>query len=522
MPIRINNIKIPVNSDITIEEAVIKRAGISTIGNARIIKKSVDARRKDDLKFVYSVIIDPDCNQEKLAAKIGVDAVLVKKSKPEKLVFGSKKLSSRPVIAGFGPAGIFAAYTLAKNGYKPIVIERGGDIESRDAAVKRFWNGGALNPENNVQFGEGGAGTFSDGKLTTRINDARCESVLETFAAFGAPEEITYQAKPHIGTDKLKTVVAEMRKEIISLGGEIRFFSKLEDVRINDRLEAVKINGQWQQCEVLVLAIGHSARDTFEMLFKKGIKMEPKPFSVGFRVEHKQEMIDRAMYGDFAGHPKLAHADYALSYREGGRGVYSFCMCPGGSVVAAASEEGGVVTNGMSEYARDKENANSAIVVSVTPEDFGTGALDGVMFQREIEKRAFDMAGKNYKAPAQYLNEFLGVGKGGNTNPSYLPGVEFTDISKIYPAFINDMLKTGFAEFDKKIKGFASGGVLTGPETRTSSPVCIRRNEEFVSASADGIYPCGEGAGYAGGIMSAAVDGIKIAEKIISVYAPIG
>ena len=292
-------------------------------------------------------------------------------------------------------------------------------------------------------------------------------------------------------------------------------------MRINDSLEAVKINGQWQECEVLILAIGHSARDTFEMLFKKGIKMEPKPFSVGFRVEHKQEMIDRAMYGDFAGHPKLSHADYALSYREGERGVYSFCMCPGGSVVAAASEEGGVVTNGMSEYARDKENANSAIVVSVTPEDFGSGALDGVAFQREIEKRAFALGGKNYKAPCQYLNEFLGTGNGGNTAPSYLPGVEFTDISKIYPEFINDMLKAGFGEFDKKIKGFASGGVLTGPETRTSSPVCIRRNEEFVSETADGIYPCGEGAGYAGGIMSAAVDGIKIAEKIISVYAPI-
>ncbi|MBR2471664.1 MAG: hypothetical protein IKB55_03165, partial [Clostridia bacterium] len=287
MPIRINNIKIPVNSDVTIEDAVIKKTGISAIGNVRIIKKSVDARKKTELKFVYSVIIDPDCNQEKLAKKLGLDAVLVKKSEPEKLVFGSKKLVSRPVIAGFGPAGIFAAYVLAKNGYKPIVIERGGDVESRDAAVKNFWNGGVLNPENNVQFGEGGAGTFSDGKLTTRINDARCEAVLETFAAFGAPKEITYQAKPHIGTDKLKTVVAEMRKEIISLGGEIRFFSKLEDVRINETLEAVKINGQWQDCKVLVLAIGHSARDTFEMLFKKGIKMEPKPFSVGFRVEHK-------------------------------------------------------------------------------------------------------------------------------------------------------------------------------------------------------------------------------------------
>ncbi len=521
MPIRINNIKIPVNSDMGIEEGVIKKTGISSIGDIRIIKKSVDARKKSELKFVYSVIIDPDCNQEKLASKLGGDAVLLKKKEQEELVYGSKKLSSRPVIAGFGPAGIFAAYTLAKNGYKPIVIERGGDIEKRDAAVKRFWNGGSLDPENNVQFGEGGAGTFSDGKLTTRINDARCESVLETFAAFGAPEEITYQAKPHIGTDKLKTVVTAMRKEIISLGGEIRFFSKLEDVRINGSLEAVKINGSWQDCEVLVLAVGHSARDTFEMLFKKGIKMEPKPFSVGFRVEHKQEMIDKAMYGDFAGHPSLAHADYALSYREGERGVYSFCMCPGGSVVAAASEEGGVVTNGMSAYARDKENANSAIVVSVTPGDFGTGTLDGVKFQREIEKRAFEIGGKNYKAPAQYLNEFLGTGKDGNTAPSYLPGVEFTDISRIYPAFINSMLKTGFAEFDKKIKGFASDGVLTGPETRTSSPVCIRRNEDFVSASADGIYPCGEGAGYAGGIMSAAVDGIKIAEKIISVYAPI-
>ncbi len=522
MPIRINNIKIPVNSESTIEEAVIKKTGISDIGSVRIIKKSVDARKKAELKFVCSVIIDPDCNQEKLAAKLGGDAVLVKQSKSAPLVFGTKKMSSRPVVAGFGPAGIFAAYILAKNGYKPIVIERGGDVDSRAAAVKRFWNGGTLDPENNVQFGEGGAGTFSDGKLTTRINDARCEFVLETFASFGAPEEITYQAKPHIGTDKLKIVVAKMRKEIISLGGEIRFFSKLEDVRINESLEAVKINDQWQDCEVLVLAIGHSARDTFEMLFKKGIKMEPKPFSVGFRVEHKQEMIDKAMYGDFAGHPKLSHADYALSYREGERGVYSFCMCPGGSVVAAASEEGGVVTNGMSEYARDKENANSAIVVSVAPEDFGSGALDGVRFQREIEKRAFALGGKNYKAPAQYLTEFLGSGKDTNITPSYMPGVEFADISRIYPSFINNMLKTGFAEFDKKIKGFAKGGVLTGPETRTSSPVCIRRNEEFVSASAEGIYPCGEGAGYAGGIMSAAVDGIKIAEKIISLYAPIG
>ena len=416
---------------------------------------------------------------------------------------------------------MFAGLVLAEYGYSPVILERGGDVDSRTEAVENFIKNAVLDPVTNVQFGEGGAGTFSDGKLTTRINDPLCGYVLEKLAEFGAPEEILIKAKPHIGTDLLRNVIKAVRERIISLGGTVRFRTKLTDINSeNGKItSAVLESGEILPCNALILAIGHSARDSFEMLLSKKIFLEPKPFSVGARIEHTQEAVNRSLYGNYWNSPHLPQGEYQLSYRQGERAVYTFCMCPGGTVVPAASETETVVTNGMSVFARDGRNANSAIAVSVSPEDFGNSPLDGVEFARKIERNAYILGGNNYHAPASTAENFLN-GKGGlsgaNVIPTYGIGVTECDLHELFPTFVTDMLRIGLEKFSHKMKCFGdAGAVLTAPETRTSSPVRITRGESMESVSLQGLYPIGEGAGYAGGIMSAAVDGVKCALKII-------
>ncbi|MBQ3593310.1 MAG: FAD-dependent oxidoreductase [Clostridia bacterium] len=481
-----------------------------------IRKKAVDTRRS--VRLVYSV-----------SAHLGEKAEKRLVSRDKKLVYRGdtqrKEIAvcpereNPPIVVGFGPGGMFCALTLARAGLKPIVIERGSPIERRKLLVEKFWAGGALS-HTNVQFGEGGAGTFSDGKLTTGINSPLCDDVLSDFVKFGADESILTAAKPHIGTDVLCDIVRNVRCEIERLGGKVLFDNALTGLDIkNGKIAGVKTTLGDMPCDTLVLALGHSARDTQEMLLANGFEMEKKAFSVGVRLEQKQETVNRAMYGEYAGHPALPPAEYKLSYREGQRGVYSFCMCPGGYVVASASEEGGVVTNGMSLHGRDGDNANAAIAVSVLPTDLESDVLSGVRFQRELERKAFELGGANYFAPCQKTADFIEGRKGNLTSdivPTYRPGVREADLNEALPKFVCDMLKTGFAVFDKNRSGFNSmGGILTGVETRTSSPVRILRNEELQAPSCKGVYPCGEGAGYAGGIMSAACDGMKIALKII-------
>lgn len=422
---------------------------------------------------------------------------------------------------------MFAGLLMAQKGYNPIIIERGEKVEERSKSVDDFWNNENFNKESNVQFGEGGAGTFSDGKLTTRIKDSRCDFVLGEFVKAGAPEEILYMGKPHIGTDILKEVVKNIRNKIIELGGEVHFNSKLQDIVLKDnKIKSIVVNEKEIPCEALVLAIGHSARDTYEMIFDKNIFIEAKPFAIGVRIEHLQSMIDENQYGKYAGHARLRAADYRLTYNsKGNRGVYSFCMCPGGYVVAAASEEERLVINGMSYHKREGKNSNSAIVVSVTPKDFGSNSpLAGMEFQRHYESLAYKLGGGNYSTPVQLLGDFLKdrISKRiGNIEPTYKPGYVFRDLRDCLPDYVTDSLKEGLINFDKKIKGFGDdNAVLTGIETRTSAPIRIVRNEKLQSISLEGLYPAGEGAGYAGGIMSAAVDGLKVAEAIMKNWAP--
>ncbi|MBP1560342.1 MAG: hypothetical protein J6C96_03750 [Oscillospiraceae bacterium] len=503
--------------------AALKRIGIKSGDTVRtgVHKTSLDARDNSNIRLVSSVWLElgDEAAEQRLCEKYDFcseikQAVLM----PEK---PSCKSGKRVVIAGFGPAGMFAALTLAEYGFAPIVIERGQDVDGRTAAVNRFWQTAELDPSTNVQFGEGGAGTFSDGKLTTRIKDPLCRYVLEKLSEFGAPEEILIKAKPHIGTDKLRGVVKNIRRRIIELGGEVRFNSKLTDFREeNGAVSFVTVNGnETIPCDALILAIGHSARDTFEMLYKKNIFLETKPFSVGVRIEHKQEDVNRSLYGKHWDNPNLPKGEYQLSYRKGERAVYTFCMCPGGTVVPSSSERETVVTNGMSEFARDGENANAALVVSVSESDFGSDPLDGVEFARSIERKAYRLAGENYTAPAATVGSFLDGGgdlRGAAVAPTYAIGVTECNFDELFPKSITDMMRTGLYQFSKKMRCFGDkGAILTAPETRTSSPVRITRNSELMSVSVKGVYPCGEGAGYAGGIMSAAVDGVKCALKII-------
>ncbi len=480
-------------------------------------RKSIDARRRE-ITFVSSVLAEvshvklPD---EAKLASLGLK--LYRETEPE-MPLGAEEMRGRPVIIGFGPAGIFSALLLAECGFKPLVLEQGGNIDQRIQAVDTFSKGGTLLTHTNIQFGAGGAGTFSDGKLTTRIGDDRCGYVLRRLHELGAPEDILWRAKPHVGTDILRDVIRAADAKIRACGGEIRYNAKVDKITDN----AVYTANEKIPFGSLVIACGHSARDLYAHLLASGFHIEPKSFSAGVRIEHLQRDIDIAMYGNYAVKYGLTHAEYALSYRQGDRGCYSFCMCPGGEVVAAASEEGGVVTNGMSHHARDGRNANAAIAVSVHPSDYGATPADAIAFQRNLEQAAFAAGGRSYAAPCQTFGDFVNGRKGTEPKriiPTYRGGdVMMTDFHAILPGFICSMLETGIRSFGRKIRGFDAADVpMTGVETRTSAPVRILRQDISLCAPGfDRIYPCGEGAGYAGGIMSAAVDGIRVAQAILA------
>ncbi len=520
MPVLVNQIKLSPNDD----EALVLEKALARVGKKqsdmesfRITRRSVDARKKQ-VSLIYQAELS-FYNEKNIPYDSDV-IWLPKEAENAPLV---SHLPDRPVIVGTGPAGLFCAYVLATAGARPILLERGASVEKRAACVEEYWKDGVLSPRSNVQFGEGGAGTFSDGKLTTRIGDARVKKVLSLFHQYGADADILYKAKPHIGSDVLRRVIKNMRNDLIEKGCEFRFETTLSDIKIkNGRIEsAITDTGEEIPCRHLILAIGHSARDTYEMLYQKGISMVQKPFSVGLRIEHLQADIDRARYGSFAGHPKLGAAEYQLSSKVGDHHCYSFCMCPGGLVVAAASEPESIVTNGMSNRARNEKNANSALCAGVDRRFFESDhPLAGMFFQRELEKKAYALAGSTGAAPVQTVGSFLGSGKPagfGKVFPSYTGETCLANLQTLFPLPILETLQAGIQMFGKKIDGFScSDAVLTGPETRTSAPVRILRNENYESTNLGGMYPAGEGAGYAGGIMSAAVDGMRVAEGILT------
>lgn len=500
------------------------------IKDLHILRKAVDARKKPQIYFVYTLEFELDASWPEIRRAMARIPQLKENPGEQEYKIAAKpakKLVTRPVVVGTGPAGYFAALALAREGYRPLVLERGDSVEERAKRVQRFWETGNLDPESNVQFGEGGAGTFSDGKLTTRIHDRRVREVLESFVEFGAAKEILYLAKPHIGTDVLKNVVRRMREKIEFFGGEVRFRTKVTGFAIRSgRLCGLEINkNEIIPAEAVILAVGHSARDIYEVLNNLGVALEQKAFAVGLRVEHSQEFIDIAQYG-IKNHPNLGAADYHLTYKDRitGRGAYTFCMCPGGKVIASSSEPEGVVTNGMSEYARDSGTANSAVVVTVDTGDFPSRhPLAGVEFQRYWEKRAFLAGGKNYYAPVQTVQDFLQnrVSEKFYLQPTYMPGAVPVNLRTVLPQELGEVLARAFIYFNSKIRGFAGKeATLTGVETRTSAPVRILRDESGQSLTLKGLFPAGEGAGYAGGIMSSAVDGLRSAEKLMAQYAP--
>ena len=529
--IRLTELRLPLeHPPEALRAAVLQRLGLqpAELVELRIHKRSPDARKKSALQFVYS-----------LDLALADEAAVLERCKDDRHVKPTPDMSYRfvaqapqhaflrPIVVGFGPAGIFAALILAQMGFKPLVLERGKKVRERTKDTWDLWRRHKLHPESNVQFGEGGAGTFSDGKLYSQIRDPRhlARKVLAEFVKAGAPEEILYVNRPHIGTFRLVSMVEKMRAEIEALGGEIRFQSRVEDLVIEDgHVRGVVLqDGETIRADHVVLALGHSARDTFAMLHRRGVFMEAKPFAVGFRIEHPQALIDRARYGSFAGHPLLGAADYKLVHHaSSGRDVYSFCMCPGGQVVAATSEPGCVVTNGMSQYSRAERNANAGLVVNISPADFGAnehwGPLAGIEFQRQWERRAFELGGGNYDAPVQRVGDFLAGRPSeslGEVVPSYQPQVKPTDLSTALPDYVIAALREAIPAFDRQIRGFAlADAVLTGVETRTSSPLRITRGRDCQSLNVKGLYPAGEGAGYAGGILSAGVDGIEVAEAV--------
>ncbi|MGF1520474.1 MAG: NAD(P)/FAD-dependent oxidoreductase [Nodosilinea sp.] len=525
--LRLSQIKLPLDhSEAALEEAILKKLHLATadLGGFTIFKRSHDARKKGNITLVY--IVDVETPKEK---------ALLKRFKQDPTVVPTPDMTYRPVaqapqgfqprpiVIGMGPCGMFAGLLLAQMGLRPIILERGKSVRDRSVDTFGFWLKKRLNPESNAQFGEGGAGTFSDGKLYSQVSDPHHygRKVLSELVNAGAAPEILYINKPHIGTYRLVKIVQNLRATIESLGGEIRFQTRVADIDIDrDQVRGVTLeNGDYIASDHVVLAVGHSARDTFQMLHDRGVYIEAKPFSIGFRVEHPQALIDRCRLGGQAGHPRLGSADYKLVHHcDNGRSVYSFCMCPGGKVVAAASEPGRLVTNGMSEYARDESNANSAIVVGITPDDYPEGPLGGIALQRQLEEFAFALGGGTYEAPGQLVGDFLANRPStafGEVLPSYKPGVKLGDLSESLPDYAIAALREAIPAFDRKIHGFAmADAVLTGVETRTSSPIRIQRNEQFESINTAGLYPAGEGAGYAGGILSAGIDGIRVAEAV--------
>lgn len=529
--LRLTDIQLPLDhEEADLKEAILTRLKIGAEGliSFTIFKRSYDARKKTAIVLIYTIdveVADDEALLHKLKSVQGQNKISKTPDTSYKFVTHAKAGSyPRPVVIGFGPCGLFAALILAQMGFKPIVLERGKAVRERTKDTWGLWRKRELNPESNVQFGEGGAGTFSDGKLYSQIKDPKHygRKVLTEFVKSGAPEEIMYVSKPHIGTFRLVKMIEEMRANIIELGGEIRFEQKVTDFDIqNGEICGLTVNDHEKiQTDHVVLAVGHSARDTFELVHAKGIYVEAKPFSIGFRIEHPQSIIDKARFGPNAGNKILGAADYKLVHHaRNDRSVYSFCMCPGGTVVAATSEPGRVVTNGMSQYSRNERNANSAIVVGISPEDYPGNPLAGIDLQRKLEERAYKMGGENYNAPGQLIGDFIKGIKStelGNVTPSYKPGVTLCNLADALPDFAINAIREAIPEFDKKIKGFAmNDGILTGIETRTSSPIRIKRSDDGLqSLNTKGLYPAGEGAGYAGGILSAGVDGIKIAEAV--------
>jgi hypothetical protein len=533
--IRISNLQLPLDHNaLALNQAILTRLSIQADDMLDYVvhRRGYDARKKSNIMLIYT--LDVNTNQDdRLLVSFAGDQ-LIKASPDMSYKFVAHALADpqtptqlnpqkRPLVIGFGPCGLLAGLVLAQMGYKPIILERGAAVRQRTKDTFGFWRKKILNTESNVQFGEGGAGTFSDGKLYTQVKDPNHYSrkVLAEFVAAGAPEEILFVSKPHIGTFRLVSMVEKMRAQIVALGGEVRFDVRVDDVHIEDgQINGVTLaSGEVIHSNHVALAIGHSARDTFKMLFDKNVYIEAKPFSIGFRIEHPQSAIDEARFGKNAGNEILGAADYKLVHHcDNGRSVYSFCMCPGGTVVAAASEPHQVVTNGMSQYSRAERNANSAIVVGIDPSDYPGDALAGIELQRKLERKAYQLGGENYDAPAQRVGDFLkgrSSQKLGNVEPSYKPGIKLTDLADALPDFCIAAIREAIPVFNRKVKGFAlEDALLTGVETRTSAPICIKRGKDMQSINTLGLYPAGEGAGYAGGIMSAAIDGIKIAEAM--------
>ncbi len=527
--IRISQIVLPLDhAEDELEAAIRKRLGLDAAAPLEftVFKRSHDARKRRSIKLVYTVDVQSPEDESSLARLTEDPSVSETPDMSYRFVAERtrRRIEPRPVVIGMGPCGLFAGLVLAQMGLRPIVLERGKKVRERSVDTFGFWRTGTLDPESNVQFGEGGAGTFSDGKLYSQVSDPRYlgRKVLIELVEAGAPSEILWSSKPHIGTFRLVKMVENLRARIEALGGEMRFGARVTQLHLEKgRVRGLFLaDGEQILTDRVILAVGHSARDTFEMLFELGVRIDPKPFSIGFRIEHPQSLIDRNRFGDFAGHPKLGHADYRLTHHcNNGRSVYSFCMCPGGTVVAATSETGCVVTNGMSQYTRSESNANSGIVVGITPMDYPGGPLAGIALQRQCEARAFLLGGSDYRAPVQRLGDFLQHRPSrelGDVLPSYTPGVTATELDSSLPDWATEAIREAIPAFDSKLRGFAMpDAVLTGVETRTSSPICLPRHADSLqSVNTPGLFPAGEGAGFAGGILSSAIDGIRVAEAV--------